>query len=180
MKKLIFTLLLTIGAIAYSSTSTAQSTTRQERREKRAAENEAAAAQLLSAIESQNIAFLANELTYGSPYLQNIQLSQLYGLWVSGGAMKVILPIYGPNNFNGQPSLMNSLNFTVNKYEYSIEQLKNGRVVITIVAQDPWSINTYTFTITAMADGSYSSMSVNTTFAGPVNYMGDVVRYYIN
>ncbi len=181
MRKVFLTLVLTLGAFVMSSQTMAQNETKQERKAKRQAENQAIDQQLHTAIMSQNIQFIASEINYGqSPYLQNIDLNTLYGVWASDNYLKIYLPLYGPNNFNGQPSLMHKLDFFVNKYNYKTEPLKDGGSLITIVAQDPWSINTYTFTINANANGNYSNMSVDTPFVGPVSYNGMVDAYSTN
>ena len=181
MKKVFLTLLLTFGAFMYSSQTMAQELTRQERKAKHLAEDQALDQQLQNAITSQDIEFIATEIAYGqSPYLQNIDLNTLYGVWASEDYLKIYLPLYGPNNFNGQPSLMHKLDFFVSKYTYKTEPLKDGASLITIVAQDPWSINTYTFRINANANGNYSNMSVDTPFVGPVSYNGTVDQYSAN
>lgn len=181
MKKVFLTLLLTCGALFYSSQSMAQEEKRQERREVRNAENKALDMQLQNSIKNQNVEFIATEIAYGrSPYLQNINLNVLYGVWASPNYLKIYLPLYGPNNFNGQPSLMHKLDFFVNKYTYTTEPLKYGGSLITIVALDPWSINTYTFTITVNANGAFSTMSVDTPFVGPITYNGNVNAFSVD
>lgn len=174
MKKLILSLVSVLTLSMAASDVIAQNANREARRERHQAENQAIDQALSNAIQQKNFQFLATEIIYGqNPNLQNIQLSQLYGVWMAPNYLKVYLPLYGPNNFNGQPSLMHKLDFFVNNYKYTTEQLKNGGWQVTVVATDPWSINTYTFVIRTTPNGNWSYMSVDTPFVGPVSYNGN-------
>ncbi|MEG1635240.1 MAG: DUF4251 domain-containing protein [Rikenellaceae bacterium] len=170
MKNLLLSLVSVLALSATSFDLMAQQT----RKEKHQEENQALNQQLSNAIQQQDFQFLATEIIYGQdPNLQNIPLYQLYGIWISPDYLKIYLPLYGPNNFNGQPSLMHKLDFFVNSYKYSTEPIKNGGWQVTVVATDPWSINTYTFIIRTTPSGTWSYMSVDTPFVGPVSYNGN-------
>lgn len=175
MKKLLLSLVAVLTMAILCNDIYAQNSSKSIRKERRQQANEQADNELTAAVEARNVRYIATEIVYGqSPALQNIQLFQLYQLWIAPDYLKVFLPIYGPNNFNGQPSLMNRLDFSVNKYFYSYKALEKGGYEITVKATDPWSVNEYTFFITTNADGNWSSMSVQTNFSGPVDYSGSL------
>ncbi|MEG1649206.1 MAG: hypothetical protein RR277_04880, partial [Rikenellaceae bacterium] len=99
MKNLLLSLVSVLALSATSFDLMAQQT----RKEKHQEENQALNQQLSNAIQQQDFQFLATEIIYGQdPNLQNIPLYQLYGIWISPDYLKIYLPLYGPNNFNGQ------------------------------------------------------------------------------
>lgn len=175
MKRNLFSLLAIVTISLFCSQLFAQETTKQMRREQRQEANQAFDDQLSKDIQAKDFTFRATELVYGQdPNLQNITLNALYFLTVSPNYFRVYLPIYGPNNFNGQPSLMHKLDFFVNSYKFSTEPIDKGGWIIRIDATDPWNINTYNFRIRSTPNGNFSSMTVETIFTGPVIYNGTV------
>ncbi|MFI3322231.1 MAG: DUF4251 domain-containing protein [Rikenellaceae bacterium] len=176
MKKFLLSLVMLLTFSIGANSLFAQDAKREMRRERNAAANAAADSAIAAAIKNQNFKFQATEIVYGqNPNLQNIQLNVFYYLTVMPNYFLVYLPLYGPNNFNGQPSLMHKLEFNVDSYKYNYEPTRNGGAQIVIVANDPWSINTYTFRIEANASGNWCSLSVDTPFVGPVTYNGTIL-----
>lgn len=163
-----------IGVMTLNTTSFAQDL-KDARRANRTAENAAIDAQIGQMLKSQSFTFVATEIySTMSPGLNNIQLSALYGLWVTPQQFKAYLPIYGPGNFNGQPTLLRRMDFFTPNYTYKLESVNDGSYNVTITAMDTWSINTYTFLLMVPANGQFARLTVSTPFKANVSFEGNI------
>ncbi|MDE7134888.1 MAG: DUF4251 domain-containing protein [Rikenellaceae bacterium] len=152
---------------------------RQAKRAMRQAENEAIIARVAKAVNSHQFTYIATELSSsGFAAISNIKLNQLWDIRVTPQSLYVYLPIYGAANPFSQPSIFNRLDFTTNSYSYDVQPMKNGGSTVTIKATDQTTNRDYTFVINVSPMGQNSTLMVNSTFTGPVTFMGNINYTY--
>lgn len=176
MKKVfIFAVLTVTSTLFLCQTLSAQNPMREARQEERQQANAQANAALTSDVKSQNLMFLAQEITQTmNPNMQNIQLYQIWAIWVSPQQFRVYLPIYGSGGYTGQPTLLRKMDFTTSNFTYSSQPANYGGYNITITAQDTWSLTNYTFFLQVPASGNNSTLTISSDFQPSVTFTGIV------
>lgn len=148
---------------------------KQARRAMRQAENEAVIARVTNAVKTQQFSFIATELTTsGIAALSNIPLNQLWSVRVAPQTLYVYLPIYGTGGPLGQPSIFNRLDFNTSSFTYNVQTLKNGNMSVHIKATDTSNSRNYTLTFEITPNGDNSTLSMESSFSGPVTFTGNV------
>lgn len=188
MKKTILALFALAAVAAAPETATAQSRSqgtattqnadfnkKQAKRAMRQAENEAVIARVGNAVKTHQFSFIATELTTsGMAAVSNIPLSQLWSVRVTPQTLYVYLPIYGTGGPLGQPSIFNRLDFTTSTFTYNTQTLRNGNTSVLIKATDTTNSRNYTLTFEVTPDGDNSTLSMESSFSGPVTFTGNV------
>lgn len=148
---------------------------KQANRAMRQAENEAVIARVNAAVKAQQFSFIATELTTsGIASLSNIPLNQLWSVRVTPQTLYVYLPIYGTGGPLGQPSIFNRLDFNTSTFTYNVQTLRNGNMSAHIKATDTTNNRNYTLTFEITPNGDYSTLSMESSFSGPVTFTGNV------
>ncbi len=186
MKKSILALFALIAVAVAPEMATAQNqgtamtqnanfSKKQAKRAMRQAENEAVIARVSQAVKAHQFTFIATELTTsGIASLSNIPLNQLWSVKVTPQTLFVYLPIYGTGGPLGQPSIFNRLDFNTSVFTYNTQTLRNGNTSVLIKATDTTNNRNYTLTFEVVPSGDNSTLSMESSFSGPVTFTGNI------
>lgn len=176
MKKvLIFATLTLVSTLMFGQMAFAQNAMREERKESRQDANQEAQQQMIQMLNSKQFMFSATEIQQTTnPNIQNIQLNQIWGIWLLPNQFKAYLPIYGTSFAYSQPTLLRRMDFTANSYDYNVQKGEAGGVNVTITVNDVWSNTIYTFLIMTTYNGQNSTMTVSTPYQPSVTFLGDI------
>lgn len=175
-------LLTVIMAVAMFTLSfregyTQESSTRQERQQKREAANQQAFEQLKATMASGAFSFTPSRIiSVLNPNLAGVSISPFYGVWVTPYLFKAFLPVFGPDPYTGQATLLRTMDFNNQTYDYSYEE-EDKAFKATIKVTDNRAATTYTFVFNVDFNQNFSTMSITTAFSSSIVFQGTLVPY---
>lgn len=176
MKKITILMLL---LMVMGQQAMAQESKSQMRKQKRAQELKMETTETQGILASRTFVFDANQIvSTGTVEIQNVELTETYGVWVLPGRITVMLPVYGLASSTGLPTLTRTLDFTTTNYTYSIvSNPANKGWYVHIKVVNPWTMTTYYMVLNVNDTGMNSEMTLSSPFTTDVVFSGSVLQY---
>lgn len=176
MKKITILMLL---LMAMGQQVMAQESKAQARKEKRAQTLQTETASTQAILASRTFVFTADQIvSSGDINVQNVELTETYGVWVLPGRITVTLPVYGLASSTGLPTLTRTLDFTTQNYTYSIvSNPANKGWYVHVKVVNPWTMTTYYMVFNVNDTGMASEMTLSSPFTTEVVFSGAVIPY---
>lgn len=157
----------------------AQGSKEQMRKERRAQALKMETTETQGILASRTFVFSANQIvSSGNIDVQNVQLTETYGVWMLPGRITVTLPVYGLASSTGLPTLTRTLDFTTQNYTYSIvSNPANKGWYVHVKVVNPWTMTTYYMVFNVNDTGMNSEMTLSSPFTTDVVFSGSVLPY---